>query len=184
MHKTDGLVKLKFIFSKLIIIMWCQRVVICTKCNQAWTWKQSPPLQHNTMRCITGKVCQVVVKNVQVLAYLVRNRTETKHTCVQKCFFMLTDYYHTVRCMEYVHMREKNIPCVIGSQKYIKIKNYTKKEFLKQIHPLHNYMRSYTFYQYRSYNFNSHMYASQATTTVTKTPRGVQTPRPISIYYM
>ena len=69
---------------------------ISIKRKHTWPWIQCVPFRLINMRRHTVNVCNVVVKNVQVLSCPINNRKDMTQTCVQQYVFMLTEYYHAV----------------------------------------------------------------------------------------
>ena len=106
---TEGMVKLKVIFLKLIIMLWCHIVAIFIKRKHILPWKQCVPFHLIIMLWHTGPFCCAAVKNFHVFSYLVGNWTDMTQICVQPYVFIFTYSYHAILCMADVQTRKKTI---------------------------------------------------------------------------
>ena len=69
--------------------------------------QQYLPVPHNIMVYHNGKVYYAVVRNTQVLVYLVRRQTKIQQTLVQQYIYMFTAMYHVLLFMAYAHTKNK-----------------------------------------------------------------------------
>ena len=121
-------------------------VVIYTKYYQTWPWQQSVFFHLINTCCQYGNVYYVVVTNVQVLSYMVKNLTGTKQTHLQEYVFIYIETYHNLHVMERFHTTKNNMFNMFHKDKnrYKQKIIHNKIIFVTEGHLLNNSINCYT----------------------------------------
>ena len=108
-------------------------------------WQHCVPVLHKIMGYHTVNVYYAVVRNTQLLLYLLRRQINMLETCVQQYVFMLTPTYHILLFMAYAHTRKgKYVLCVTLILVLQQLAKYTHEMSFSYLKPQYqNFMKKY-----------------------------------------